>query len=581
MRPNTASFIIAASVLSRRQFLLLFVRLCHQPGRDMQCDASRLYILVAVALLGAGGLMWDVQRPATRATGGAVPPTGFAATASDVAPAATVDATSTPATHAPPTLGATLAPEVGRAAASAQVPGPRRRALDDLRLTGPEWALQVPLAWSNLVAAIGDDVSMDAAAHAGSVPDDDAADRPAVLRPRLRRVMELRHPCGRLVATVDWTSRVAEATQRALVADALPPVLEAQLPNRTASGTRGVKVSGLLDAGVSPHARLPIVYVEQHLLRAFVTRFLPEHAVRVRHRVAMPHQPEDASRRWFPRGVPALPLVVVTACSDTGPRRFLAGLGLESGFQDALDSVAVHRWYADQCDARHPKLRCVPIGVGFHAAIQRGHGDHPVLQAEALRGVADAADALGSRSLHVVADPWSDSNNPARASVRAALRQALPPSMLREVVASASTSNKRLHRHDLWRAYASAAFVASPPGIGWDCHRTWEALTVGAIPLLWSAGAYRRATAAQSAGDVAAAEMSEGSEEQVLDGLPVVVVERYGDITPAFLRRHHANITRRMRRGDFAAPLRRLRSVTWVLEVTETARLGLKHRLTE
>jgi len=32
---------------------------------------------------------------------------------------------------------------------------------------------------------------------------------------------------------------------------------------------------------------------------------------------------------------------------------------------------------------------------------------------------------------------------------------------------------------------ANHEFVISPPGNGYDCHRTWEALYVGAIPIVW------------------------------------------------------------------------------------------------
>lgn len=40
--------------------------------------------------------------------------------------------------------------------------------------------------------------------------------------------------------------------------------------------------------------------------------------------------------------------------------------------------------------------------------------------------------------------------------------------------------NKPLPRHELWRLYANSKYVVSPEGVGPDCHRTWEALYLGA-----------------------------------------------------------------------------------------------------
>lgn len=36
-----------------------------------------------------------------------------------------------------------------------------------------------------------------------------------------------------------------------------------------------------------------------------------------------------------------------------------------------------------------------------------------------------------------------------------------------------------VQRSELWRMYGDFAFVISPRGYGKDCHRTWEALTLG------------------------------------------------------------------------------------------------------
>ena len=55
-------------------------------------------------------------------------------------------------------------------------------------------------------------------------------------------------------------------------------------------------------------------------------------------------------------------------------------------------------------------------------------------------------------------------------------------------------------------------FVLSPLGAGFDCHRTWEALLLGCIPI------------------VKAAKIND-----LFEGLPVITVHDWNEINPNFL----------------------------------------------
>ena len=41
----------------------------------------------------------------------------------------------------------------------------------------------------------------------------------------------------------------------------------------------------------------------------------------------------------------------------------------------------------------------------------------------------------------------------------------------------------RIPQEESWRKYRESKFVLSPPGNGYDCHRHFEALVLGAIPI--------------------------------------------------------------------------------------------------
>ena len=78
----------------------------------------------------------------------------------------------------------------------------------------------------------------------------------------------------------------------------------------------------------------------------------------------------------------------------------------------------------------------------------------------------------------------------------------------------------KVRRAETWKKQAEYSFVASPHGRGLDCHRTWEALMLGCIPVVKSS-----------------------SLDSLYAGLPVLIVDKWKDVTLELLRATHANIT--------------------------------------
>lgn len=79
-----------------------------------------------------------------------------------------------------------------------------------------------------------------------------------------------------------------------------------------------------------------------------------------------------------------------------------------------------------------------------------------------------------------------------------------------------SIQESPVNRYDTWGAYTQHAFVASPQGNGLDTIRTWEALMFGCIVIV------RRIPGAPAI-------------EELYADLPVVVVDRWSDISRDFL----------------------------------------------
>jgi hypothetical protein len=63
-----------------------------------------------------------------------------------------------------------------------------------------------------------------------------------------------------------------------------------------------------------------------------------------------------------------------------------------------------------------------------------------------------------------------------------------------------------------WNRQIEYAFVVSPPGEGLDCHRTWEALCLGCIPIMISTPL-----------------------DGLFEGLPVLIVKKWSDVNQELL----------------------------------------------
>ena len=72
-------------------------------------------------------------------------------------------------------------------------------------------------------------------------------------------------------------------------------------------------------------------------------------------------------------------------------------------------------------------------------------------------------------------------------------------------------------RFRFYGAVLHAKFVASPVGYGRDCYRTWEALALGAVPVMLKGN-------------------GSGVDRKKFASLPVVWVDDWGEVTPQFLQ---------------------------------------------
>ncbi len=157
-------------------------------------------------------------------------------------------------------------------------------------------------------------------------------------------------------------------------------------------------------------------------------------------------------------------------------------LGSSQSARRFLDDDRLAGAWIQNLDIKHPKAFPLPLGLDFHNLHINTHGpwhrnshvQSPNEQERQIKTIAEEALPFAQRqpavfthftveTQPVVRSEWLD---------------------YFEDQSFAQTPTGSIERSELWRKMAGAQFVASPPGAGMDCHRTWEALVLGSVPII-------------------------------------------------------------------------------------------------
>jgi hypothetical protein len=223
----------------------------------------------------------------------------------------------------------------------------------------------------------------------------------------------------------------------------------------------------------------------------------------------------SAMRDFCTRILPSLRVPIVLVSGDCDLSIPFNAFADEGGFRTFIANPRIWHWFAQNLAMTHPKCSHIPIGLDYHTLA--GSIDHawgaraePAAQEETLKRVAREAPAWRDRQ------PRAYCNFHFQMWTRFGIdRKAALARMARDALYLEPAPTKRL---DGWVAQARYAFVASPHGGGLDCHRTWEALVLGCIPIVRKSGL-----------------------EPLYAGLPVLTVDDWAEVTPDRLRAVHAD----------------------------------------
>lgn len=189
-------------------------------------------------------------------------------------------------------------------------------------------------------------------------------------------------------------------------------------------------------------------------------------------------------------------------------------------------------WFAQNLGMTHRAMSPIPLGMDYHTlSIGRqpswGQAASPAAQEAELDALRATLPPLHDRAPTAFCNWQFASGNP----WRAALQDRLDP----QAVAYQPT---RLPRRETWQANARHLFTISPRGRGMDCHRTWEALAIGSVPIV-----------------------DDLPIRPLFASLPVLLVRDWAQVTPAWLQAERERILSET--FDFAPLLQRF----WIVRI--------------
>ena len=167
--------------------------------------------------------------------------------------------------------------------------------------------------------------------------------------------------------------------------------------------------------------------------------------------------------------------------------------------------------------AAQNKLKQIPIGMDYHTI--RANPSHPWVAHSSSSTEAGMTKPVEQERI-LVENIRARMNPFYQRKIRIYSNVMLCPDRFNDRISAVSTIPRGLisqqtgfiPRTQTWLNMLEYAFVLSPFGNGMDCHRTWEALLCGCIPIVRSS-----------------------VFNELFDGLPVLIVDRWEDISLCLL----------------------------------------------
>ena len=180
-------------------------------------------------------------------------------------------------------------------------------------------------------------------------------------------------------------------------------------------------------------------------------------------------------------------------------------------FFEFINNKKILHWYCQNCISPHPKITLLPIGLDYHTLsfdnyYKWGNKAYPTTQENELISVKILSLPFWDRQIKAYSNFHFQMNTKFSYDRRDAINM-----INKEIVYYEPTEIKRI---ETWKNQINYAFVISPHGNGRDCHRLWEALVLGCIPIVRTSPL-----------------------DQMYKDLPVLILNTWGDLNQELLEK--------------------------------------------
>lgn len=177
-------------------------------------------------------------------------------------------------------------------------------------------------------------------------------------------------------------------------------------------------------------------------------------------------------------------------------------------FQKLVQSEYIVHWFCQNLLINHSKVTRMPIGIYYHTLIDNpqnpGVSVSPKEQEEYILDLVKGSTPFYKRNKRI----YTTFHFELSRGDRGEAFEQIPRHLI-------DYEPSKIHRYLSHKKHLEYTFIASPYGNGIDCHRTWEALVLGCIPII-----------------------KRGSGlDPIFDELPVLLVDKWSDITEDLLEK--------------------------------------------
>lgn len=201
------------------------------------------------------------------------------------------------------------------------------------------------------------------------------------------------------------------------------------------------------------------------------------------------------------------PFILVSGdCDESIPNDIFFS---EEAFQEFINNPFLVHWFSQNLTITHRKMTHMPIGLDYHTMTTNpiwGGISSCKDQETLLTNVCKSAKPFWERKLQCYSNFHFSMTTKHGYDRIDAMRELNKDLVFYEP--------HKITRKETWQAQKEYAFIISPHGGGYDCHRLWEALVIGCIPIV-----------KKSKIDILYAD------------LPVLIVDDWTDVTEELLKK--------------------------------------------